>query len=75
MFETPKGSPIIFWNAVIEPDFGQERFLTDDPKKLYTEGHMARIPVMSGITEYEFLGPAIGMIDRQYYNDILIEYE
>ena len=66
MFETPSGNPILVWHEVIEPDFGQQRFLTDDPIKLYKEGHMLRIPVMSGITEYEFLGPAIGKIYRQY---------
>lgn len=60
MFEFGRGNPILLWMPVVEPDFGQERFLTDDPNKLFLSGRFHRVPVMAGITEYEFLSPAIG---------------
>lgn len=60
MFEFGLGNPIILWKPVIEHDFGQERFLTDHPTKLFEEGNFARVPILSGITKYELLHPAIG---------------
>ena len=52
-------NPILLWLPVVEPDFGQERFLTDDPTKLFQEGRFAKVPVLAGVTEFEFLNPAI----------------
>lgn len=60
MFDLYSAFPIIVWKPVIEHDFGQERFLIDDPNKLFRQGRFHRVPVMTGITEYEFLYPAIG---------------
>lgn len=60
MFEFSHGNPILIWYPVIEKDFGQERFLTENPTKLMRQGRFMRIPVIAGVTEYEFLGPAIG---------------
>lgn len=60
MFDLPGGYPVLLYMPVVEPDFGQERFLTDDPNILYRDGHFARVPVMAGVTKYEFLYPAIG---------------
>lgn len=59
MFEFDSGNPIILWKPVIEADFGQERFLTDDPTKLFQRGDIARVPILAGITKYEILQPAI----------------
>lgn len=59
MFEHGTGNPIILWKPVIEPDFGQERFLIDDPKKLFKNGEFMRIPILTGVNKYEFLHPAI----------------
>lgn len=59
MFEYGPGNPIILWKPVIEPDFGQERFLVEDPTISFQKGNFMRIPVMAGIAKYEFLHPAI----------------
>lgn len=64
MFEFGPGNPILLWKPVIEPDFGQERFLTDDPTKLFASGEFMHVPVLTGITKYEFLYPAIGKCHR-----------
>lgn len=60
MFEFSNGNPILIWYPVIEKDFGQERFLVENPAKLMRQGRFMKIPVIAGITEHEFLGPAIG---------------
>lgn len=59
MFEFARQNPVLIWLPVIETDFGQERFLTEDPTELYRSGRFARVPVLSGVTKYEFLYPAI----------------
>lgn len=59
MFEFAGENPVLIWKPVVELDFGQERFLTDDPTKLFDLGQFAMVPVLSGITKYEFLYPAI----------------
>ncbi|XP_018321730.1 esterase FE4-like isoform X2 [Agrilus planipennis] len=46
--------PILIWEPVIEPDFGQERFLTDLPLKLVAEGNFENVPLMTGVTTDEF---------------------
>lgn len=43
------------WEPVIEPNFGQERFLTDDPMKLFRSGAFAKVNVLAGVTADEFL--------------------
>lgn len=60
MFEIGKFAPLLLWKPVIEYDFGQERFLTEDPTKLYQKGLVARVPVLAGITANGFLQPTIG---------------
>ncbi|CAO1378626.1 unnamed protein product [Diamesa serratosioi] len=47
-------NPVVLWYPVIEPDFGQERFLTDDPTKLFRDGNFERVPIISGVTNDEF---------------------
>lgn len=59
MFEFGPGNPILLWKPVIEPDFGQERFLTDHPSKLFQSGNFMRVPILAGISKYEYLQPAI----------------
>lgn len=61
MSEFDTMNPIIVYKPVVEPDFGQERFLTADPVCLMESGNFHRMPVIAGITEYEFLFPAISM--------------
>lgn len=52
-------NPILVWLPVIEHDFGQERFLSENPTKLFRQGRFAKVPIITGITKYEFLGPAL----------------
>lgn len=62
--------PILIWTPVIEEDYGQERFLTDDPVKLIKEGHFLNIPIVAGITKNEFDQRAFGnkSIFFSFYN-------
>lgn len=53
------GNPIILWKPVIESDFGQERFLTQDPIESFKKGDFMRVPILTGINKHEFLHPAI----------------
>ncbi|CAD7085435.1 unnamed protein product [Hermetia illucens] len=62
MFEFGNGNPVLLFKPVIEPDFGQERFLTADPTKVYQRGDFMRIPIISGITKDEFAFPAISTL-------------
>lgn len=70
MFEFGRGNPVLLWSPVIEPDFGQERFLTDNPTSLYRAGKFQRVPVLAGITEFEFVSPALDVL-----KDPLLRFE
>jgi carboxylesterase type B len=48
----------LIWLPVIEPDFGQERFLVDDPVKLFQSGDFHKVPVMAGRTDLEMIALA-----------------
>lgn len=62
MFEFGGFNPLLIWLPVVEPDLGQERFLTDDPTRLFQLGHFHRVPVMAGITDLEFAHLGISKI-------------
>lgn len=49
---------VLPWTPLIEEDFGQERFLTDDPHVSFRSGNFSKVNVMVGITENEFISPA-----------------
>jgi len=60
MSDTPACSPVP-WKPVVEPDFGQDRFLTDQPNKLFANGNFSHdIKVLIGITADEFISPVPG---------------
>ncbi|XP_055377342.1 juvenile hormone esterase [Condylostylus longicornis] len=65
LFEFGKYNPFLVWKPVIEPDLGQERFLDDDPIKLYQRGRFMRIPIIAGVTDKEFVGPAIAILQNE----------
>lgn len=46
---------IVAFRTVAELDFGQERFLEDDPSKLFAEGNYHKVPIMIGRTDHEFI--------------------
>lgn len=54
--------PIMIWTPVIEEDFGQERFLKEHPIKLVTRGQFQKVPILTGVTEFEFGYRAFGEI-------------
>ncbi|XP_037048513.1 esterase FE4-like [Bradysia coprophila] len=53
---------------IVEPDFGQERFMIDDPSVLFREGSFSRVNVMAGITAHEFIWPAVLLHDPNATN-------
>lgn len=62
-FKEFDGKPIVIWYPVVEPDFGQERFLTEDPKVLFAAGNFSKVPLIAGITQDEFIGASPSIID------------
>jgi acetylcholinesterase len=63
-FKEFDGKPIVIWYPVVEPDFGQERFLTDDPKVSFASGNFSKVPIITGITQDEFVGASPGVINN-----------
>ncbi|KAG5884814.1 hypothetical protein JTB14_012022 [Gonioctena quinquepunctata] len=57
--------PILRWSPVIEGDFGQQRFLHDDPTKLIKAGQFQNVPFMVGQTEDELLGSAYAVVNNE----------
>ncbi|XP_039948695.1 bile salt-activated lipase [Bactrocera tryoni] len=51
-------NPVLNWMPVIEEDFGQERFLLENPYKTIQSSNFQRVPIIIGITEHEFVGGA-----------------
>ncbi|KAH8294650.1 hypothetical protein KR018_000868 [Drosophila ironensis] len=51
-------SPVFNWRIVVEEDFGQERYLTENPFKTARRGDFYKVPLITGITEFEFLSGA-----------------
>lgn len=49
--------PVIPWRPVVEKDYGQERFLEDEPNKLFSEGKFQKVNVLVGRSTDEFLSP------------------
>ncbi|XP_063700565.1 juvenile hormone esterase-like [Culicoides brevitarsis] len=64
-------NPILLWEPVIEPNFGQERFLTHDPTELFQAGKFMKIPIISGITKDEFASPAIYILQNETLTSIM----
>lgn len=59
MFEFDRNNPLILWKPVIEPDFGQERFLVEDPIRSFQNDEFMKVPIITGMTKDEFVGPAL----------------
>uniref|UniRef100_A0A1A9WY03 Carboxylic ester hydrolase n=1 Tax=Glossina brevipalpis TaxID=37001 RepID=A0A1A9WY03_9MUSC len=72
MFEYA-GKPIYNWLPVIEPDFGQDRFIAEDPYKIMERGAINKVPLIIGITEYEFYYVAYYILrdaaERELFNE------
>lgn len=59
MFEFDRNNPLILWKPVIEPDFGQERFIVEDPIRSFQNDEFMKVPIITGMTKDEFVGPAL----------------
>uniref|UniRef100_A0A1I8NSN8 Carboxylic ester hydrolase n=1 Tax=Stomoxys calcitrans TaxID=35570 RepID=A0A1I8NSN8_STOCA len=46
--------PGLNWMPVVETSGSQERFLVEDPYKTMLEGNINKVPLIAGVTEYEF---------------------
>ncbi len=53
---------VFTWTPLLEEDFGQERFTTDDPSVLFRQGNFSRVNAIMGVTAHEFISPAAGEI-------------
>ncbi|EDW88660.1 juvenile hormone esterase [Drosophila yakuba] len=62
MFEFDRNNPLILWKPVIEPDFGQERFLVEEPIRSYQNDDFMKVPIITGMTKDEFVGPALSIL-------------
>ncbi|EDX13413.1 juvenile hormone esterase [Drosophila simulans] len=51
-------NPVLNWRIVVEEDFGQERYLIESPFKTARRGDFYKVPLITGITEFEFLSGA-----------------
>ncbi|XP_058461778.1 juvenile hormone esterase-like [Malaya genurostris] len=58
-------NPVLLWKPVIEPNFGQERFLDQDPTEAFLKGDFMKVPIIAGITKDEFAGPAVAFLRNE----------
>lgn len=54
--------PVMTWLPVIEGDYGQDRFLVEDPNESFRVGRFQKVNVLVGVTADEFISPAAGEI-------------
>jgi len=48
-------NPMSNWHIVVERNHGQERFLVEDPHRTARCGNFYKVPLISGITEFELM--------------------
>lgn len=60
LFIFGKDNPIFNWLPVIEEDFGQERFLTEDFYTALRSGRFSKVPILYGFTNGELCTSAKG---------------
>lgn len=46
--------PLVIFHPVVENDHGQTQFLTESPIKSFLENKFHKVPVLTGMTEFEF---------------------
>ncbi|XP_049304270.1 juvenile hormone esterase [Bactrocera dorsalis] len=74
LFAFGKDNPIYIYLPVIEADFGQERFLTENPFESLQSGEFAKVPILIGFTSGEFCQSAVDIfrdskLERSFYED------
>ncbi|XP_011705308.1 PREDICTED: esterase FE4-like, partial [Wasmannia auropunctata] len=56
---------ILVWTPVVEPEIhGVERFLPEQPSELIRKGKFHKVPLIAGITENEFDGVIVFVIEQ-----------
>ncbi|XP_075162602.1 juvenile hormone esterase-like [Haematobia irritans] len=77
MFEY-EWNPVLNWVPVVETNCGQERFLVEDPHKTMLRGDIQKVPLITGVTEYEFYYLAYSTLSnetqRQLFNQNFEKY-
>ncbi|KAH9640886.1 hypothetical protein HF086_000791 [Spodoptera exigua] len=63
--------PLSLWRPVVEPDFGQERFLTEDPMLSIREGRMHSVPFIVSQTTGEFFWKAFTVLKNETLLDTM----
>ncbi|KAJ0171719.1 hypothetical protein K1T71_012482 [Dendrolimus kikuchii] len=64
-FEFGPGDPIGLWGPVVEPDFGQERFLAVDPLDAIRQGKIHSVPYWISQTRDEFYWKAFSILTNE----------
>ncbi|XP_065371731.1 juvenile hormone esterase-like [Calliphora vicina] len=73
-------NPLLNWVPVIENACGenQERYLIEDPYTTMSKGNINKVPLITGMTEYEFYSLGYYTMrndtERQYFNDDFAKY-
>lgn len=63
---------VIHWWPVVEPDFGQDRFLEDQPTYLFEIGNFSKMPTLIGIISDELFVPGTFHLQIQIKQFIII---
>nr|XP_014094926.2 juvenile hormone esterase-like [Bactrocera oleae] len=74
LFVFGKDNPIYIYLPVVEYDFGQERFLTENPFESLKRGEFSKVPILIGFTSGEFCQSAVDIfkdskLERRFYED------
>ncbi|CAB3225667.1 unnamed protein product [Arctia plantaginis] len=64
-FEFGPGDPVGLWGPVVEPDFGQERFLSVQPEDAIKQGMMHEVPYIISQTTDEFFWKAFPVFQNE----------
>uniref|UniRef100_A0A336LTK4 Carboxylic ester hydrolase n=1 Tax=Culicoides sonorensis TaxID=179676 RepID=A0A336LTK4_CULSO len=74
-FEFGHDNPIFLWSYVIEKDFGQERFLSEDPRVSLANGRFMKIPIIAGVTENELTTSAVNILQsKKLSHDFIMNF-
>lgn len=50
--------PLVIFHPIVEKDYGQKRFLTESPIQAFLNNRLNVVPVLTGMTEFDF-GPRL----------------
>lgn len=53
-YEYANSFPLVLWGPVIEPDFGQQRFLVESPTDSFLRENFSKVVTMAGMVKSEF---------------------